>query len=303
MKQKFNLKKKLRENLNEISVKSLKDKLQNAIDSTNKEIDGKILTPNEVKKLEQEIKNNYSVNSSELFNREKEDIRQKLFNYDNPIISEIINGVEIRIAEGFIKNKRKTYLLYANGDIIGEFYSVNDIITIINMINKTINESLIDQNNKLIDLTQSDINEILKGYIESALWTEEEQLRDEATYDEDDEEYEDMSDIQKLTTLNGKFNTKSFKSFLSDDIDIDSKIDAYNDIKTFIKTAGDVAVNEAINENGLFRLGMDIWLTRNGHGSGFFDHNYENEEFLTNAGKKIGSSDLYIGDDGKLYLS
>jgi hypothetical protein len=185
MKQKINLKKILRENLNEVSVNNLKKRLQNVIDSSSEKIDGKILTSNEVKKLEQEIKNNYSVNSSEMFNKEKDDIRQKLFNYDNPIINEIINGVEIRIAEGLIKNKRKTYLLYANGDIIGEFYSFNHIKTIIktiiNKINQTINESLIDQNNKLIDLTQSDINEILKGYIESALWTEEEQLRDEAT--------------------------------------------------------------------------------------------------------------------------
>jgi hypothetical protein len=45
---------------------------------------------------------------------------------------------------------------------------------------------------------------------------------------------------------------------------------------------------------------MDIWFTRNGHGAGFFDHNYENEDLLINAGKNLKSKDLYVGDDGKL---
>jgi hypothetical protein len=299
---KMNIKKLLRENLNEISVNSIKQELQNIIDSYYGEINGKILTPDELKKLKQDIKNNYLSKSDEIFNTKKDDIRQKVFNYHHPIGQIIINGVELRIAEGLIKNRQKTYLLYANGDIIGEFYSVNDIEKIVKDINQNINETLIGQNNNLIDLTQSDINEILKGYIECALWTEEDRLKDDITYDPDDEEYEDMSEIQKLTILNGKFATKSFKAFLSDDIDVDSKIDAYKDIKTFIKTAGDVAVNEAINENGLFKLGMDIWFTRNGHGAGFFDHNYDNEDILINAGKKLKPVELYIGDDNKLYF-
>jgi hypothetical protein len=48
---------------------------------------------------------------------------------------------------------------------------------------------------------------------------------------------------------------------------------------------------------------MDIWLTRNGHGTGFFDRSYDNEEDLVNAARKIKSKDLYVGDDGKLYFS
>jgi hypothetical protein len=30
---------------------------------------------------------------------------------------------------------------------------------------------------------------------------------------------------------------------------------------------------------------MDIWFTRNGHGSGFFDHNYENEKITALLGR------------------
>jgi hypothetical protein len=166
-------------------------------------------------------------------------------------------------------------------------------------IREFLNETYLDKDGNLQDLPQSDINEILKGYIECALWTEQERLEDEATMEIDDE---DMDDVEKLIQLKGKFDKKSFTSFVSEDIDIDSRIDAYNDIKTFIKNAGDNAIQEAISENGLFKLGMDIWFTRNGHGAGFFDHSYENEDLLINAGKKLKPKDLYVGDDGKLYF-
>jgi len=169
-----------------------------------------------------------------------------------------------------------------------------------NIIKKHLNEEYIDKNGNLKGLPQKDINEILKGYIECALWTEEERLEDEATMELDDE---DMDDIEKLIQLKGKFDKKSFTSFVSEDIDVDSRIDAYNDIKTFIKNAGDNAIEEAISENGLFKLGMDIWFTRNGHGAGFFDYNYENEEKLIKAGKDLKPKDLYIGDNNKLYFT
>jgi hypothetical protein len=175
--------------------------------------------------------------------------------------------------------------------------------TIKKIISNLINESFIDSQGNLMDLSQDDINQILNGYIECALWTEQERLEDEVTIDTDDEEYDDMDGIEKLIQLKDKFDKKTFTSFVSEDIDINSKIEAYNDVKQFIKDAGDDAINEAINENGLFKLGMDIWFTRNGHGAGFFDHNYENEEKLINAGKKLKEKDLYVGDDGKLYFS
>lgn len=145
-----------------------------------------------------------------------------------------------------------------------------------------LNEAYVDQDNSLQDMEQGDINEILKGYISAALWTEEERLHDE-----------------KIMVIGKKI---PFASFKYNDVDTDSVIDAYNDIKTFIKNAGDDAVQEAIDENGLFRLGVDIWLTRNGHGSGFFDHNYENEDILMNAAKKLNSKDIYLGDDGELHF-
>lgn len=56
------------------------------------------------------------------------------------------------------------------------------------------------KNGKLQDLSQSDINEIFKGYIECALWTELERLEDDATMDIDDE---DMDEAGKTNTIEG----------------------------------------------------------------------------------------------------
>lgn len=49
--------------------------------------------------------------------------------------------------------------------------------------------------------------------------------------------------------------------------------------------------------------GHDFWLTRCGHGAGFWDRGLgEPGDKLTTAAKTYGNVDLYIGDDGKVYL-
>lgn len=50
--------------------------------------------------------------------------------------------------------------------------------------------------------------------------------------------------------------------------------------------------------------GHDFWLSRNGHGAGFFDRDgvtTETRELLQLAAEKYGIVDLYIGDDGEIY--
>ena len=52
------------------------------------------------------------------------------------------------------------------------------------------------------------------------------------------------------------------------------------------------------------QFGHDFWLTRNGHGAGFWDRGLgEVGEKLTELAKTYGSSDAYVGDDGKVYLT
>jgi len=50
-------------------------------------------------------------------------------------------------------------------------------------------------------------------------------------------------------------------------------------------------------------VGHDFWLTRNGHGAGFWDGDYSGDagEILTEASKQFGEVDLYVGDDGQIW--
>lgn len=51
--------------------------------------------------------------------------------------------------------------------------------------------------------------------------------------------------------------------------------------------------------------GHDFWLTRNGHGAGFWDGDWKEPAatILDKATEAFGECNLYVGDDGKLYLS
>jgi len=53
------------------------------------------------------------------------------------------------------------------------------------------------------------------------------------------------------------------------------------------------------------QAGHDFWLTRNGHGAGFWENDFgtpEQCEFLTASAKSFGECNLYVSDDGKLRL-
>lgn len=50
------------------------------------------------------------------------------------------------------------------------------------------------------------------------------------------------------------------------------------------------------------QAGHDFWLTRNGHGAGFWDRGLGHiGTKLTKEAKVYGSCDLYVGDDGNVY--
>lgn len=54
--------------------------------------------------------------------------------------------------------------------------------------------------------------------------------------------------------------------------------------------------------SGEERAGHDFWLTRNGHGAGFWDRGLGAlGERLSAAARVYGSVDLYPGDDGLIY--
>lgn len=53
------------------------------------------------------------------------------------------------------------------------------------------------------------------------------------------------------------------------------------------------------------QAGHDFWLTRNGHGSGFWDkpeiYGEERAKELSTLAETFGVVDLYVGDDGRIY--
>lgn len=50
------------------------------------------------------------------------------------------------------------------------------------------------------------------------------------------------------------------------------------------------------------QVGHDFWLTRNGHGAGFWDRGLGRlGDELSEAAKVYGSRDLYVGDDNRIH--
>ena len=99
-------------------------------------IQGKLLDQKGSDALQKEIEDNY-VDGTD-FLKPNNDIRRNLFNYDEPIASKTVNGVDVRIAEGLIRDKKKTYLLYADGKIVGEFASVEGAKKVVDYIEKNL---------------------------------------------------------------------------------------------------------------------------------------------------------------------
>ena len=86
-----------------------------------------------------------------------------------------------------------------------------------------------------------------------------------------------------------------------DDIDPATLAQMQSDVDDFVNNPEIAALLEA---SGLSddKIGHDFWLTRNGHGAGFWDRGLsEIGRKLSDACKPYGGFDLYVGDDGRIY--
>ncbi len=77
---------------------------------------------------------------------------------------------------------------------------------------------------------------------------------------------------------------------------------AVKDCEAFKEKAG--ALIDGVDPE---QVGHDFWLTRNGHGAGFWDRpemygGKDNANKLTEISKTFGTEDIYVGDDKKLYF-
>jgi len=71
------------------------------------------------------------------------------------------------------------------------------------------------------------------------------------------------------------------------------------DCDDFREYAKDLLAKSGLSDE---QAGHDFWLTRNGHGAGFWDRGLGvvGDE-LTKAAKSFGERNLYVGDDGMIY--
>jgi len=91
--------------------------------------------------------------------------------------------------------------------------------------------------------------------------------------------------------------------FGEDDIDPETQRAMWEDCSRFLReNVADLAEMMEKTDATMETLGHDFWLTRNGHGTGFWDRGAEEVgERLTEAAHAFGGFDLYIGDDGRIY--
>lgn len=135
-----------------------------------------------------------------------------------------------------------------------------------------------DESGEVSRLCGSDLGEVVAAYLECALWSSTDNSDDsgggplDANYDE--------SDVSDDAWLSAVRDCADFLEAQAEDIDGDSPSEALS------------------NE----QVGHDFWLTRSGHGAGFWDRGLgARGERLSKACKPYGSVDLYVGDDGKIH--
>lgn len=120
-----------------------------------------------------------------------------------------------------------------------------------------------------------ELQDFIDGYINAAMWTTSVDEKGEEMMDQ----HFDKSDIhpdsmEKIKEVCEKFFTENVE---------------------LMETIGATYSSQS--------HGHDFWLTRNGHGVGFWDRGYgEAGDILTEKCKPYGESYWYLGDDGKIHV-
>jgi hypothetical protein len=123
-------------------------------------------------------------------------------------------------------------------------------------------------------LFENGLETVLKSYVETALWSSSD--GDGDGDDNLDKNYS-IADISE-STMN--IMRRDVEKFLSEN-------------------------EKELKESGIDdeRIGHYFWLSRSGHGAGFFDLMLDEpiERKLMSSSKEFGENDLYVGDDNKIY--
>lgn len=90
-------------------------------------------------------------------------------------------------------------------------------------------------------------------------------------------------------------NSFEHENYDTSDISESLRDNSRADLIAFLESAGDLLSESDVN------AGHDFWLTRNGHGAGFWDGDYTHGDKLTELCKPYGNVDLYVGADSLVY--
>lgn len=121
------------------------------------------------------------------------------------------------------------------------------------------------------------LDDFTKSYLTCALWTSTDD--NEESYLDNNFQIEDIA-IDDLIKI--KIQCENFQK---------------NNVFLLQKAYEKVGYNAS-------NAGHDLWLTRNGHGTGFWDRDLNDiGEQLSLKAKELNVSDIYKGDDEKLYLT
>lgn len=124
-----------------------------------------------------------------------------------------------------------------------------------------------------------ELDEFTKGYIVCALWSSTDNSTDDggesldANYDIDDIAPGELADI-----------VEECKDFQQANAEL---------LQEYVKLG-----------RPMDHAGHDFWLSRNNHGTGFWDRGFGDVgDKLDKAAEVYGGCDIIVGDDGKLYFS
>jgi hypothetical protein len=84
-----------------------------------------------------------------------------------------------------------------------------------------------------------------------------------------------------------------------EEISDEAQIEVADDVNDFLTKAETLLTDDWSDD----QIGHDLWMTRNGHGVGFWDRDFPNRDELSNIAKEMGERWPYAGDDGLLYFS
>jgi len=132
-----------------------------------------------------------------------------------------------------------------------------------------------------------DIDHVLSGYIECALWS---------STDDSGEPLDDKYDVSDIAEPTREQMEKDCREFLHRCAN-PGKHNLENSHPSFER---DLFPS---SRSMMEEVGFNFWLTRNHHGAGFQDGDWEDGDVLTRIAHSFSEYNLYVGDDGKIHGS